>query len=80
MNYDDNRIDEAVLALLATYCYDNGQVWKGFDFDVMDRLYQRGLISQPHNKNKSVWMTPEGRELGQQIAARLFAEDPSEPT
>lgn len=72
MDYDDARIDEAVLALLAIFSFDEGRAWKGFDFEVMDRLHAQGLIENPKNKNKSVWLTPEGLARGLRSAERLF--------
>lgn len=72
MNYDEKRIDEAVLALLAAFSFDQGRSWKGFDFGVMDRLHEQGFISDPKGKAKSVWLTEEGGEHGRKIAQRLF--------
>ena len=72
MEYDDKLIEEAVLALLATFSFDNGNAWKGFDFEAMNRLHEHGFISNPVNKNKSIWLTAEGLERGRQIADRLF--------
>ncbi|POA32056.1 MULTISPECIES: DUF6429 family protein [unclassified Pseudomonas] len=72
MEYDDKLIEEAVLALLATFSFDNGNAWKGFDFETMNRLHEHGLISNPVNKNKSIWLTAEGLERVRQIADRLF--------
>ncbi|MBT2342397.1 MULTISPECIES: DUF6429 family protein [Pseudomonas] len=72
MDYDDTLIEEAVLALLAAFSFDQGNTWKGFDFEVMNRLHEQGLISDPVNRNKSVWLTTEGLERGRQIAERLF--------
>lgn len=74
MEYDDRLIEEAVLALLAAFSSDKGNAWKGFDFEVMDRLHEQGLISDPVNKNKSIWLTEEGLERGRQIADRLFGK------
>lgn len=37
MEYDDKLIEEAMLALLATFSFDNGNAWKGFDFEIMSR-------------------------------------------
>ena len=37
MEHERELIDEAVLALLATFAANNGNVWKGFDFEVMNR-------------------------------------------
>lgn len=72
MNYDPARIEDAVLALLAAFSFEGGRAWKGFDFDVMDRLHVQGLIDDPKGKTKSVWLTPEGLERGRQTAERLF--------
>lgn len=73
MQYDDKLIEEAVLALLATFSFDKGNAWKGFDFGVMDRLHEHGFITNPVGRAKSIWLTPEGLERGRQIADRLFA-------
>ncbi|MBV4485235.1 hypothetical protein HU727_006500 [Pseudomonas sp. SWRI153] len=72
MEYDEKLIDDAVLALLAAYSSDDGNAWKGYDFEIMNRLHERGLISNPVNRNKSIWLTGEGLERGRQIAGRMF--------
>jgi len=36
MSYDQAKIEDTVLALLAALSFDGGRAWKGFDFDVMD--------------------------------------------
>ena len=56
------RIEETVLALLTTFSFDNGNSWKGHDFQIMNRLHEQGFISNPVNKNKSIWLTQEGLE------------------
>jgi hypothetical protein len=75
VEYDPKRIEETVLALLATFSFEGGRSWKGYDFDVMNALHQQGLIDEPRGKNKSVWLTAEGLEKGTAIADRLFAAD-----
>ena len=77
MNYDSDRIDEAVLALLAAFAFDDRRAWKGFDLEVMNRLYAMGLIDNPVGKAKSVWLTQEGLDRGRQSAERLFGEAPA---
>lgn len=72
MEYDDKLIEEAILALLATFSFDHCNAWKGFDFETMNRLHEQDLISNPVNKSKSIWLTAEGLERGRQIADRLF--------
>ncbi|MFA6143329.1 MAG: hypothetical protein WCW84_12580 [Sulfurimonas sp.] len=39
MEYDSNKIDEAVLAVLLLTLHDNYYTWKNISWDVMDRLH-----------------------------------------
>lgn len=72
MEYDEKLIEDAVLALLAAYSSDKGNAWKGFDFEIMNRLHEQGFISDPVNRNKSIWLTAEGLERDRQLADQLF--------
>lgn len=74
MEYDNELIEDAVLALLAAFSSDNGNAWKGFDFGVMNRLHEKGFIEDPVNKREPVWLTEEGLGRGREIAGRLFSE------
>jgi mRNA-degrading endonuclease toxin of MazEF toxin-antitoxin module len=70
------KIDEVVLALLYLNAFqDRGVVraWKTFDWDAMDRLHERGLISDPKSKAKSVVLTEEGKRLAEEAFGRRFA-------
>lgn len=62
--YDDDKIADTVLALLSLTIHDEQEygcrAWKKYDWSVMDRLHERGLIDNPINKTKSVTLTPEG--------------------
>ena len=42
---DPDRIDAAVLALLWLGLHDGWRTWKGFDWDAMNRLHRKGMIS-----------------------------------
>ena len=42
-----DRIDDCVLALLLLGRHDGQRVWKTFDWAAMERLYEKGLISDP---------------------------------
>ncbi len=75
MQYDLAKIDDAALALLGAFAqttHGTSWAWKGLDHEVTSRLHERGLIGDPHNKNKSVVFTPEGILQAQAAAARLF--------
>lgn len=77
------RLDEAVLALLLLGHHGRHRVWKSFDFGVMNRLHEKGLISDPATKAKSVVLTPEGLEAGKASYKKLFGREafiyPKEP-
>jgi hypothetical protein len=60
--YDREKVDAAVLALLYLTLHQPGldRAWKSFDWDVLDRLYNKGLIGDPKHKNMSVVLMDEG--------------------
>ena len=74
MEIDTERIDEAVLALLYLGLHDGQRVWKSFDWDAMDRLHAKGLISDPVGRAKSVVLTDEGLEEAKRLFEALFAK------
>lgn len=73
MNYDTDKIDDAVLALLYLNLHDGYRTWKSFDWDAMQRLHDKGYISNPVGKAKSVVFTEEGLEKSEQLFEKLFA-------
>ena len=56
MELDTDKIDDAVLALLFGL-HEGDRVWKGFDWESMNRLHEQGYISDPRSKTKSVVLT-----------------------
>ncbi len=73
MEPDFDKIDDVVLALLYLTLHDEVRAWKGFDFEVMDRLFEKGYILDPRNKTKSVILTEKGLEKSKELFARLFS-------
>ena len=73
MNYATDKIDEAVLALLYLNLHDNDRTWKSFDWDAMQRLHEKGYISNPVGKAKSVVFTEAGLKKSEQLCDKLFA-------
>jgi len=69
---DADKLAEAALALLSLTLHD-GRVWKALDWDLMNLLYEKGWISDPVSKAKSVIMTEEGEELARQLLAKHFS-------
>ena len=58
VDYDTENADEIALALLylTTFQERHGplRAWKGIDWDTMNRLREKRLISDPKSKAKSV--------------------------
>ena len=76
MDYDQDKIDELVLALLGALEFDNWRAWKRLDFAAMDRLFDKGFISQPRGRAESVHLTEEGLRRGKLLASRYFGRQP----
>ena len=72
MDIDTDRIDQAVLALLYLGLHDNGRAWKGFDWSALNRLHEKGMISNPVGKAKSVVLTNEGEREAQRLFHEMF--------
>jgi hypothetical protein len=73
IDYDQDKVDEMVLALLWLTRTGDGRAWKGHDWDAMDRLHAKGYISDPKSKAKSVVLSEEGERLSQELFERHFA-------
>jgi hypothetical protein len=71
---DHDRIDQAVLALLCLGLHDGQRVWKSFDWNAMDRLHAKGMISDPVGRAKSVVLTDAGLAAGKRLLVELFAK------
>jgi hypothetical protein len=76
MEYDKDKVDEMTLALL--YLVMHGKkgeerAWKGFDWETMNRLHEKGYISDPRSKAKSVMITTEGAQRSAELFSRFFA-------
>jgi len=78
MEIDTERVDAAVLALLLLGLHDDCRVWKGFDWDAMERLHKKGFIADPVGKAKSVILTEEGQREAERLFAQMFAAAPAE--
>jgi hypothetical protein len=66
MNYDANKVDDMVLALLhLTSSSDRGVVraWKSHDWDALDRLHEKGSKT----KATSVVLSDEGEQRAREL-------------
>ena len=78
MDMDYDKIDDCTLALLYLVTSEGkygARAWKSFDWETMNRLHEKGYISDPKRKAKSVAVSEEGlaraRELFEHFFARL---------
>ena len=75
MDINEEKIDEAVLALLFLNFHgdrDAIRAWKSFDWDAMDRLHKKGFISDPKSKAKSVLVSEEGQKAAKELFEKYF--------
>jgi Domain of unknown function (DUF6429) len=72
MDIDTDKIDQAVLALLLLGRHEGYRTWKSFDWDALGRLHQKGYITDPMGKAKSVLFTEEGLRESEQAFRELF--------
>ena len=74
MALDLDRIDEAVLALLYLGLHEHFRAWKGFDWDALARLHEKGMISDPRRKTKSIVFTEEGLRRSKERFEAMFTK------
>lgn len=72
MKYDVDKLDEVILALLYLNYDESGMAWKSFPWGSMDRLHEKGLISNPRSKNKSVYLTEEAFKKAETLLEKIF--------
>ena len=75
--YDERRVQDAVLALMHLNAHRDRfgwRAWKSFPWEATDGLHERGLISDPRSKARSVALTDEGARLAEQFFTELFED------
>jgi hypothetical protein len=55
--------------------HDGARAWKGFDWEAMNRLHEKGFISDPRGKAKSVVLTADGLNEAKRLLEQLFATE-----
>ena len=67
--------NKVVLALFQMSLSDDSgrRAWKSFPWSVLDLLHEKGYISNPATKAKSVVLSEEGARLSEELFAKLFA-------
>lgn len=81
MEYDKDKVEEIVLALLqltsfsekdGTFVYHG--TWKSYPWEVMDSLYEKGYISNPKSKAKSVTFYEDGYIKSKELFQKYFVK------
>jgi len=47
--------------------------WQSVDWPLMDQLHQKGYLSNPANRNKSLELTREGLAEAERLAKKVFS-------
>jgi uncharacterized protein DUF6429 len=74
LNYDPQKVDDMVLALLYLTSWSDGGVvraWKSHDWNALDRLHEKGLVSDPKSKAKSLVLSDEAAQRAKDLFQRL---------
>lgn len=79
MEWDEDRIDDAVLALLQLTLHQGNRAWKGHDWKVLGRLHAKGMIDGPVGRVKSVALTHEGLQESGRLFDKLFSKSAKPP-
>jgi hypothetical protein len=77
MDYDQDKVDDAALALLRLTMWDDRtgtRAWKSYDWAAMERLHQKGYIADPKGRAKSVAITEEGKAKAELLFLQLFGK------
>jgi hypothetical protein len=74
---DTDKIDEAGLALLSLGRHDGDRAWMSFDWDAMARLHQKGYITDPVSKARSVTFTEAGAREQSDSSNSCSADPPT---
>lgn len=85
MEFDNDKIDEDVLALLYLTAFKQEKdpewrAWKGHDWEVLNRLHEAGYISDPKSKAKSVALTNEGHAKARRLFEAKYARGEGGPS
>ncbi len=51
------------------------RAWKSFDWDAMTRLHEKGYISDPVGKAKSVMFTEQGLQKSERLLRTFFGAE-----
>ena len=76
----DKNIEELTLLLMYLTSWDNDnpleenykECWKGYSFDIINDLTNKGYLFPSKYKNRSVTLTKEGMELAEKLLKKYI--------
>jgi len=74
---DEEKLAETALAILSLSRMTEQfgtRAWKGIDWDLMNMLFEKGWISDPVGKQKSVGITEKGIKMADQFLEKHFGK------
>ncbi len=77
MDIDCDKVDECTLSLLYLVTSQDkygSRAWKSFGWATMDRLHEKGYISDPKSKAKSVAVSEEAVSRARELFEQFFAK------
>lgn len=74
MELDNDKLDAAALAILSLTLHDGRRVWKGIDWAITDRLYEKSLIENPSGRAKSLVLTDDGLAQAEAVLVGMFGK------
>lgn len=75
---DSEKIAEVALGLMFLTIHGDcsgARAWKGLDWDILNLLHDKGWISDPKSKAKSVSVSEEGERLAERFFAKHFGAE-----
>jgi hypothetical protein len=75
MNIDQQKVEQTVLALLYLTSFGDEsrlRAWKAQDWRIMNSLHEKGYISDPATKAKSIVFSEEGAKHSKELFEKLF--------
>lgn len=81
MQYDENKVDEMILALLflgASKTPGGARASKGFDLRALSRLREKGYIAELSMKSLSLELTPDGIQKAEELFSTHFGAPSSD--
>jgi hypothetical protein len=72
MGFDQDRAGDLVLALMQLTLHEEFRAWKSYDWDIMNHLHERGFITDPRSKAKSVGLTDKGLARSREMFAKYL--------